>query len=231
MFAKENNMENKRFNLSFEEGFDINELKENAAICITGTDTGIGKTVVTGLLAKELSRTTNVTTQKWVQSGDLDHPDIQTHDNLSGIKHSSNPSNNRQVYSFKTPASPHLAAKIEGKKIQSDVLISATENLMKTYDMILVETSGGILVPLNGTETTADVIFKMELPTIVVIPNKLGTINHSLLTINYLKLRNINILGFILNQMESGESIIHEDNPVVIQKFSQLRKIGTCQQI
>ena len=87
------------------------------------------------------------------------------------------------------------------------------------------------MVPLNGTETTADVIFKMELPTIVVIPNKLGTINHSLLTINYLKLRNINILGFILNQMESGESIIHEDNPVVIQKFSQLRKIGTCQQI
>ena len=224
-------MENKQFNLSINSDFKISELKTYEAICITGTDTGIGKTVVTGLLAKELSKVANVTTQKWIQSGDLDHSDIQTHDNLSGINHVSNMSNDRQVYSFKTPASPHLAAKIENESIQSQALMNATNRLKATHDMVLVETSGGILVPLNETETTADVISDMQLPTIIVIPNKLGTINHSLLTIHYLKQRNVNILGFILNQMESGESIIHEDNPKTIQQFSQLKQVGVCQYI
>lgn len=224
-------MENKQFNLRINRDFNISELKTYEAICITGTDTGIGKTVVTGLLAKKLSKMINVTTQKWIQSGDLDHPDIQTHDNLSGINHVSDVSNDRQVYSFKTPASPHLAAKIEGESIQLQALMNATNRLKATHDMVLVETSGGILVPLNETETTADVISDMRLPTIIVIPNKLGTINHSLLTIHYLKQRNVDILGFILNQMESGESIIHEDNPKIIQEFSQLKQIGVCQHI
>jgi dethiobiotin synthetase len=224
-------MESKPFYLSINSDFNICELKTYKAICITGTDTGIGKTVVTGLLAKELSKMMNITTQKWVQSGGLDHPDIQTHDNFSGITHLSDVSNDRQVYSFKTPASPHLAAKIEGQNIQLQELMNATNRLKATHDMVLVETSGGIMVPLNGKETTGDIIKHMALPTIVVVPNKLGTINHTLLTIHYLNSKEIPILGLIINQIEAEHSIIHDNNPKTIQEFGKIPIIATCHQL
>lgn len=217
------------FRLTIEKGIDLNQLCCHPAICITGTDTGIGKTVVTGLLAKELSRKKSVITQKWVQAGDLDHPDIEIHDQLSGAMHHANP--DRQVVSLKTAASPHLAAAIDDTRVDQLALISATKRLIETYDMVLVETSGGIMVPLNEEETFGDVIANMALPTIVVVPNKLGTINHTLLTIHYLKSKKIPIIGLILNQIEKDYSIIHDNNPKTIQIFSKMPIIATCLQV
>ena len=133
--------------LTLNEGADINALLSQNIICITGTDTGIGKTILTGLLAKELAKHQSVVTQKWVQSGDLNSPDIQTHDQLSGQEHDAKWLDDRQVYSFNDPVSPHLAAKLANKTINPAKLKQATHRLAQHFDTVLVETSGGIMVP------------------------------------------------------------------------------------
>lgn len=195
-------------------------------ICITGTSTGIGKTVFTGLLAQEVGKKKSVVTQKWVQSGDLDAPDIHTHDRLSLARIDSKWSVDRQVYSFKTAVSPHLAAKLENTDIQPEQLKNATQRLSDAFDVVLIETSGGIMVPIQGVVTTGDIVSEMEVPTIVVIPNVLGCINHALLTLDYLIQKNIPILGFIMNQFDGGVSEMHRDNPAIITKISGVQQIG-----
>ena len=201
---------------------DFATISQHKVICITGTDTGIGKTVVTGLLAKELASHGSVVTQKWVQSGDLDSPDIKTHDQLSGHMHDAKLLSNRQVYSFNNPVSPHLAAKLANETINPTKLIQASHRLAEQFDTVLVETSGGIMVPLTEDETTGDIVSQMKIPTIVVVPNKLGTINHTLLTINYLKQHQIPVLGFIMNQFDQCESQLQVDNPSIIHKLSDV---------
>jgi len=206
---------------------DLATISQHKVICITGTDTGIGKTVVTGLLAKELASHGSVVTQKWIQSGDLDSPDIKTHDQLSKYMHDAKFVSDRQVYSFNDPVSPHLAAKLAKKTIEPGLLKSATHRLASAFDTVLVETSGGIMVPLSESMTTGDLVADMKIPTIVVVPNKLGTINHSLLTMQYLTQHNIPIIGFIINQFDQSESQLQVDNPSIIHKLSGAPKLGT----
>ena len=207
---------------------DLASIKNHKIICITGTDTGIGKTIVTGLLAKELASHVSVITQKWVQSGDLDSPDIKTHDQLSEHSPDAKWLDDRQVYSFNDPVSPHLAAKLAKKTIEPELLKSATHRLASAFDTVLVETSGGIMVPLSESMTTGDLVADMKIPTIVVVPNKLGTINHSLLTMQYLTQHNIPIIGFIINQFDDKQSQLHADNPKIIHSISNQVCIGIC---
>ena len=207
---------------------DIATITAHNIICITGTDTGIGKTVVTGLLAKELASQGTVVTQKWVQSGDLDSPDISTHDTISNLNYDQKYNDDRQVYSFNDPVSPHLAARLENQTIEPELLKSATHRLADTFDTVLVETSGGIMVPLSESVTTGDLVADMKLPTIVVVPNKLGTINHSLLTMQYLTQHKVPIIGFIINQFDVKQSQLHADNPKIIHAISNQVCIGVC---
>ena len=219
------------FSFSLNQEVDIQSIISNQMICITGTDTGIGKTVVTGLLAKKCHAHKSVVTQKWVQSGDLDSPDIQTHDQLSTQIIDTKWLSDRQVYSFDDPVSPHLAARLANQTIDPDMLKQATNRLVTSFDMVLVETSGGIMVPLTDSITTGDVVAEMGMPTIVVVPNKLGTINHSLLTLNYLKQRQVSVLGFIMNQFDTNQSPLQADNPRIIQALSNVKWMGTIRHL
>ena len=207
---------------------DIATIAAHNVICVTGTDTGIGKTIVTGLLAKELASQGTVVTQKWVQSGDLDEPDINTHDTISNIQYDIKNNDDRQVYSFNDPVSPHLAARLANQTIEPGLLKSATHRLADAFDTVLVETSGGIMVPLSESVTTGDLVADMKLATIVVVPNKLGTINHSLLTMQYLTQQNVPIIGFIINQFDDKQSQLHTDNPKIIHSISNQTCIGVC---
>ena len=207
---------------------DIATITAHNVICVTGTDTGIGKTVVTGLLAKELASQGTVVTQKWVQSGDLDSPDISTHDTISNLNYDRKYIIDRQVYSFNDPLSPHLAARLANQTIETELLKSATHRLADKFDTVLVETSGGIMVPLSESVTTGDLVADMKLPTIVVVPNKLGTINHSLLTMQYLTHHKVPIIGFIINQFDVKQSQLHADNPKIIHAISNQVCIGIC---
>ena len=192
---------------------------------ITGTNTGVGKTYITGCIGYTLTQIKRkVITQKWVQTGSHEPEDILSHLSLMNMnKKSITPYLNAVCpYIFSLPASPHLAALQENTIIQKSRLSLCYHSLAKTFDHVIVEGAGGLLVPISAQETLADVVMDLDIPTILVVNNTLGCINHTLLTINEIKSRSIPLLGLIFNQIDPDENPnILEDNPKIINAISE----------
>ncbi|MBU0687680.1 MAG: dethiobiotin synthase [Candidatus Margulisbacteria bacterium] len=197
------------------------------AFFITATDTEAGKTVVAGLLANFLDKKGyQTTTQKWIQTGAANGAsDIDLHQEFIGKP--AKASALRVPYTFKFPASPHLAADLEKKKIKPAHIKKCFKDLTKTNDYVVVEGIGGALVPYNHKNFVVDIAKDLALPTIIVAPNKLGVINHLLLTIEALKKRQIKILGVIFNQIPKEKKNIQADNPRIVAKVSGVKVLGT----
>ena len=164
---------------------------------VTGIGTDVGKTIASAIITEALQ----ADYWKPIQAGDIDNSDSHKIE-----KYLSNTQSkiHQNSYLLQTPASPHLAAKLDGividlKKIKEP----------KTTNHLVVEGAGGILVPLNDTETIADLI-QSDYKVIVVSRHYLGSINHTLLTIEALRQRNIKVAGIIFNgdENEPTESII-----------------------
>lgn len=171
-----------------------------ATIFITGISTGVGKTVASALVTESLE----ADYWKPVQAGDLHAADTHTVRDLI-----SNPKTvfHKNAYALQTPASPHLAAAMDG--ISIDVRqIKAPET---TNQHLVIEGAGGLLVPLNGQDTIADLI-RPDYKTIIVSRHYLGSINHTLLTAEALQHRKLPIAGIIFSGDEnpSSEKIILE---------------------
>jgi dethiobiotin synthetase len=200
-------------------------------IFVTGTDTGVGKTIVTGLLARYLLENgSNVVTQKWVQTGcsDFTSTDVGLHLKIMGRK-------KRDVkdllnfvlpYMFKTAGSPHLSSSIENKRIYPDKIIKSFRILSGKFDFVITEGTGGVLVPLNKKNLLIDIVKKLDLSVVIVAQNKLGAINHTLLTIEALRRRRIKILGIVFNNAELENKIILSDNPLIIKTLSREKVFG-----
>jgi dethiobiotin synthetase len=162
---------------------------------ITGTDTGIGKTVFSAALAGAL----NLPYWKPIQSGLEEETDSEVVARLTGAPI------HPEAYRLKTPASPHLAAEIDGVTIDPEKLTPPESDL-------LIEGAGGALVPVTRTLLYADVFARWQIPVIVCARTALGTINHSLLTIEALKSRGVPVhgLAFLGDAVEDSEAIIAE---------------------
>lgn len=200
------------------------------AVFITGTDTGVGKTVVCGLLARYLlDKGRSVITQKWIQTGSDDFPeDIAAHLALMA-KEKKDVEKYLPLmapYTFKLPASPHLAAEAEGKIIEPAKIKDSFIKLTKKFDTVIVEGIGGALVPFNRNNLVIDIARELDLPVIIVAKNKLGAINHTLLTIEALRARDMKITGLIFNSCEAEEKIIAEDNPRIINNLTDQQILG-----
>lgn len=194
---------------------------------VCGTDTGVGKTVITGLLAKTfLDEGYSVITQKWVQTGSKGFPqDIATHLKLMGKtkKYVKGLTDLVCPYVFKYPASPHLAAKLEGKKIEVRKIKSTYKKLCGMFDVVIVEGVGGALVPLNEKTILLDVVKELKIPVILVVGNKLGAINHSLLTAEAIKKRGLKIAGVVFNETEKSGRKIKKDNADIVMRCLGLK--------
>ncbi|MBF0252896.1 MAG: dethiobiotin synthase [Candidatus Omnitrophica bacterium] len=198
---------------------------------ITGTDTGSGKTIATGLLGRYFKDAgKKVITQKWVQTGDknissdiLAHLDLMdiTFEQISKIKDLVMP------YIFEFPASPHLAAIKAGCRINVEKIKRSYFDLMNDFDVILVEGSGGVMVPIAEDVLMIDICSELNIPAILVIGNKLGAINHSLLTIGALREKKIDLTGLVFNNIcNETPSEILNDNMKIIEKITGERIIG-----
>lgn len=190
---------------------------------ITGTDTGVGKTLITGLLADYfLKQGLKVITQKWIQTGSnkKESSDINQHLKLMGKTWRDFKDYQKYMvpYTFKYPASPHLAAKLEKKNIFAEKIIRSFNYLKEHFDLVLVEGVGGALVPYNQKNLVIDIVKKLDIPVIIVIKNQLGAINHSLLTIEALKTRKLKIAGLVFNHFDK-EDLIAKDNIRIIEKI------------
>ena len=181
-------------------------------VIICGTDTDIGKTAISALLVQGL----NATYWKPIQSGIIDGGDS------SQVKKILNLSEKRLVpeaYIFKAAVSPHWAAELEGISIDLDNL-----SIPNIEEFLIVETAGGLLVPLTRKILQIDLIKKWQLPVILVAKTGLGTLNHTLLSVEALRNRSIPILGLILN----GPN--HKDNPKTLEDLTELPLIANIPQ-
>ena len=178
--------------------------KNNLKFIICGTDTDVGKTLISSFFVRGLQSFY----WKPIQSGIETETDSQSILRLSGIKKEKIL---KEAYIFEKPVSPHWAAEIDRKKIDINLL-----NVPKIDGSIVIETAGGLMVPITRNFLQIDQIRKWNLPVIIVCRSSLGTLNHTLLTVEALKNRNIKILGLIIN----GEK--HLDNPKTLREFSKL---------
>jgi dethiobiotin synthetase len=195
---------------------------KGAVIAVSGIDTGVGKTVVTGRLAAALLETgRKVVTQKIVQTGTDGVPeDIIEHRRLMGLPLLEvDRSGLTCPYIFSYPSSPHLAARLEGREIDVMTIRRATYNLQRRFDIVLLEGAGGLLVPLTDDLLFADYIRDAGYPLLLVTQPRLGSINHTLLSIEACLKRGIPLKAVIFNRFGDPGGPIADDTREVIRRF------------
>lgn len=183
-----------------------------SVLFISGIDTDIGKTYVTGLLAKTLMQQgVNVITQKLVQTGvavDEDSgemsiaDDIITHRQLMAIPlQPCDLDFTTCPYRYEKPASPHLSAALSNSSLDIEVITQATKGLQADYDVILLEGAGGLLVPINEQLLTLDYIASQNYLIILVTSGRLGSINHTLLSLEAITSRGLKVHSIVYNHI------------------------------
>lgn len=176
----------------------MNYVMRNRPIFITGIGTGIGKTVVAAILTESLK----ADYWKPVQSGDLDNSDtMKVQALISNNKTAFHP----EAYRLTQPYSPHKSAALDGIEID----LSSFE-LPETDNTLIIEGAGGLMVPLNNKDLMIDLIKKLDAEVVLVIQHYLGSINHSLLSLEALYGRNIPIRAIIFN----GDSDEYSENVI-----------------
>jgi dethiobiotin synthetase len=193
-------------------------------IFIAGTDTGVGKTLIAGLLAGYLiGKGKSVVTQKWIATGRTN--DIKRHWKIMGFV----PQESRKYilpYAFKLAASPHLAASYEQKLISKKKIKRSFLMLLQRYDVVVVEGTGGLLVPIDRKSLLIDLVKDLKLSVLLVAHNKVGAINHTLLSIEALKKRKIPVIGIVFNNLSETKKLILEDNQKIIREISGIAVLG-----
>ena len=186
-----------------------------SVLFVSGIDTDIGKTYATGLLAKALMQQgVNVITQKLVQTG----VSINTNDGTLNI--ADDIVTHRQLmqmplqpcdldfttcpYRYEKPASPHLSAALANRPLNINVITDATNALQADYDVVLLEGAGGLLVPINEQLLTLDYIAEQGYPIVLVTSGRLGSINHTLLSLEAIKSRGLMIHSVIYNHIHDN---------------------------
>lgn len=178
-------------------------------IFVTGIGTDAGKTVVSSILVEALK----ADYWKPVQAGTYFTTDSET---VKKLISNSSTIIHPEAYKLRESKSPHEASEIEGIKIDSEKIVLPDFS----NDILVIEGAGGTMVPLNEKFFIIDLIKKFDAETIVVIQNYLGSINHSLLTIDALKHRGIKIIGLVFNGSP------HEPSRKIIESYSGLRTIS-----
>lgn len=198
------------------------------ALFITATGTDVGKTYVTALIVKKLRESgINAGYYKAALSGaeSIADSDAGYVNKTAGINQ---PESTLLSYMYKTAVSPHLAAKIEGNPVTLEKIKADFSKAAEIYDFVTVEGAGGIVCPIRYDETAhiflEDIIKALDLGTVIIADAGLGTINAVVTTAEYIKSRNIEIKGVILNNWTGG--IMQEDNAKMITDITGLEVLA-----
>ena len=200
-----------------------------AGFFITGTDTGVGKTVVTAcLLALLGKRGLDVGVMKPLETGvDAECSSSANSDAKFLMESAAIEDNLAEVcpVRLKPAASPYQAARIENQAIDIDEILSAFKTLSERHPWMLVEGIGGLLTPIHRDYLVVDLIRDMGLPVILVCRYQLGTLNHSLLALDHLKRRQLEVRGVIFNQ--TGElNPVETEQPALLKELSKTHLLG-----
>ncbi len=200
---------------------------------ISGIDTDIGKSLATGLIGRYLvGMGKQVISQKIVQTGcEGIAEDIITHRQIMERDLLPEDYNGDTCpYVFSRACSPHLAARLEGRKMNPQTIKLATERLAKHYDYVLIEGAGGLMVPLTANYTQLDYLEeqKKSLTLILVSSSRLGSINHTLSALELVKNRGLNVAGIIYNRFGEEDKIIGDDSKRIFSDFLQRYGYRDC---
>ncbi len=199
-------------------------------IFITGTDTGVGKTVITAALAAALRhRGMDAGVMKPIQTGSertatgLTAPDGEYLVRVSGV---SDPLERVSPCRFRAPLAPLSAARLEEREVDLDAVRTAYEELTARHPLVLVEGAGGLAVPIRESYLMSELAYDLGLPLVVVARPSLGTINHSLLTVHFARAAGLRVLGIIVNNYPADPGEAERTSPAVIEEFSGVPVLG-----
>ncbi|MDD3154884.1 MAG: dethiobiotin synthase [Victivallaceae bacterium] len=189
---------------------------------VSGIDTNIGKTVVTGLMARFLrEHAIRAITVKPVQTGnDGMSEDIAEHRRIMGcglLPEDETGLTYPQLFHF--PASPHLAAQLENRTVDVCAVEHAIGKIEQNYDFMLIEGAGGLLVPLTEKLLTIDWIAEHQWPLILVTSGRLGSLNHTLLSVEAARSRGIALAGIVFNYDASADEVTLADTMRMTRKY------------
>jgi dethiobiotin synthetase len=187
-----------------------------AGFFVAGTDTEVGKTLVSGTLILKLrEQGMNAIGFKPVVAGT--YQDAQGHtlnEDLETLRIASNLSSTELSlcpFVLDQPAAPHLVAAHQGLQLEMSLILQSFQNVQDQADCVVVEGAGGLLIPLNDREDLGTFAQEITLPIILVVGMKLGCINHALLTCEAIKARNLNIAGWVANTLSTEMPLLAEN--------------------
>ena len=197
---------------------------------ITGTDTGVGKTVVgCGIAAALTTQGKRVGVLKPAetgcpeQEGKLYPQDAAL---LAGFARSLLPLEEICPYRFAPPLAPSVAADMAGTSIEVSRIREHFQRQVAAHDIVIVEGAGGLLVPLNGRYSFADLAADLQLPVLIVVGSKLGALNHALLTFHCAQARSLPVLGYILNHPTPASDLAIQTNAQTLAGLTDVPCLG-----
>ncbi len=203
---------------------------------VTGTDTAIGKTLVTAGLVRALRKLgIDVVPMKPVQTGamrrgtQLVAPDLEVCFEAAELLPDPDDLRMMSPFLYEPACSPHLAGRMAGSYPGVSMIIKCANRLLEKHRAIIVEGAGGVMVPLNENETMLDLMIAFSYPVVLVARIGLGSINHSLLSIEALRVAGLEVAGVIFNQPEAPvpeDRFIEEDNPATVARFGRIDVLG-----
>lgn len=199
-------------------------MNDSKVIFLSGIDTDAGKTFATAYMAKKfMEEGKRVATLKFIQTGcEGSSEDIEAHRRLMGID--SLPEDldlTTAPIIFSYPASAQLAARIDGKEIDLSLVDKAVEKLAARYDVVIVEGAGGLMVPITDEFFSIDYPATRKLPIALTTNGILGSINHTILSLEAIKNRGLNLEYIIYNHHFDSDSIIAEDTLGFIRRYTE----------
>lgn len=209
----------------------INEIFPDGAYFVTGIDTDAGKTYATAWLVRRLldaGRT--VVTQKFIQTGNRgSSEDIEAHRRLSGtgaVPEDAEGLTAPVILSY--PASAQLAARIDGVTIDLTVIDRAREELARRYEVVLVEGAGGLMVPVTDSFFAIDYAVSRKLPVVLVTNGRLGSINHTVLSLDAIAARGLRLAAVLYNTYFDTDAVIAADTRGFLERYLSRRHPATA---
>ncbi|MFZ0894517.1 MAG: dethiobiotin synthase [Candidatus Nitrosopolaris sp.] len=194
-------------------------------LLITGTDTGVGKTVITAAIVRVLrARGINVGIMKpFAAAKGIFSRKYRSKDTaiLARAAHATDTDREMNPFFYSVPAAPYVASAVTKQtKVSMPAVLDAFHNLAIKHDIVIVEGIGGLMVPLTQTETFADFVKILNVPTIVVARCSLGTLNHILLTVNASKAYGLDVMGLVMNGFPQRETAEDKQLLTAVKKLA-----------
>ena len=201
-------------------------------IFITGTDTEIGKTIIAGGLAATLKAAgVNVGVMKPIASGGVEHKGRIVSEDALFLKHAAQVDDALDLINpicLRHPLAPSVAAEIEKVSIDLRKIDEAFAQLCRRHEFIVVEGVGGIAVPISEEMLVADMAQRFQFPLLIVARPNLGTINHTVLTVEFAKSHSLEICGIVLNASRNEpKGLAEETNPKELSRLTNLPILGS----